>query len=127
MIAKKTIAIAIIFAIITISTSCSDSGEIKKLEAVPSTEEPQAVLFIDENHPAIERRYYDALIHFQHTSDIKTDVTIIREQEDKFDTYEVEELPSLMLMNEDESVTVISGEASTERLIKILQDNFNER
>jgi len=127
MIAKKMIFIASIFVIITVSSSCSNSDNIRTLEAVTSTDEAKAVLFIDEKQPGIERRYYDALINFQHTSDTKTDITIIREQEDKFEPYEVEEFPSLMLVDEDDSVTVVSGETSTERLISILQDNFNER
>ncbi|QDI90648.1 hypothetical protein EPH95_05200 [Salicibibacter halophilus] len=124
---KKTGLIASIFAIIIISSSCSNSDEIKTLEAVTTPEGPKALLFIDENKRDIERPYYDALIDFQNRSDTETDVTIIREQEAEFDQYEVEEFPTLMLVHEDQSVTVVSGEQTAEQLVTILQDNFNQR
>lgn len=124
---KKTGLIASIFAVIIILSSCSNSDEIKTLEAVTTPEGPQALLFIDENKRDIERPYYDALIDFQNRSDTETDVTIIREQEADFDQYEVEEFPTLMLVHEDQSVTVVSGEQTAEQLVTILQDNFNQR
>ncbi|QQK76783.1 hypothetical protein HUG15_15250 [Salicibibacter cibarius] len=127
MTAKKTVFIAIIFAIITISSSCNNSDDVHTFEAVATTEEPQALLFIDENQPAIERPYYDALIDFQNKSDEKTDVTIIREEEAASNQCEVEEFPTLMLIHDDEFVAVVSGEQSMEQLVTLLQDNFNER
>ncbi|QQK80664.1 hypothetical protein HUG20_12655 [Salicibibacter cibi] len=127
MTASKTVFIATIFAIITIASSCNNSDETHTPDAIATTDEPQALLFIDENQPDIERPYYNALINFQNERDEKTDVTIIREQEVAADQCEVEEFPTLMLIHDDEPIAVVSGQQSMEQLVTLLQDNFNER
>ncbi|SDI65235.1 hypothetical protein [Natribacillus halophilus] len=120
---KISAVIIISFLFVFISASCSNSEDVGGLS---HANEPQALLFTDENTEDIERQYYEALIDFQHENDEQTDVTIVRENEPSVADYDIEEYPTLILIKCDQSDTSISGEHTTEEIKTLLQKHFSE-
>ncbi len=112
--------IPIILSFIILS-SCSS---YKAQPLLPETDEKQIIFFSDEDNLRNESSYYDALLELKNKfpSEIANMKVVSSEDNRLYTKYQIEEYPSLLIVQQDKVLKKIEGNVDKEEIITPLEN-----
>ncbi|MCC3357632.1 hypothetical protein [Bacillus sp. REN16] len=115
---KTSILIILSFFILS---SCSS---YKAQPPVPETDEKQIIFFSDEDNLRNESNYYDALLELKNKfpTEIANMKVVSSDDNRLYTKYEVEESPSLLIVQQDKVLKKIEGNVKKDEIITPLEN-----